>query len=53
MNWYGIAALRALGLAWDLKLHKLNTPHMEPAAPVVTPVDAPVSADLAHASSGD
>jgi sn-1 stearoyl-lipid 9-desaturase len=27
MNWYGIAALRALGLAWDIKLNTLNTSH--------------------------
>jgi stearoyl-CoA desaturase (delta-9 desaturase) len=24
VNWYGIAALRALGLAWDVKLNKLS-----------------------------
>jgi stearoyl-CoA desaturase (delta-9 desaturase) len=24
MNWYGICVLRALGLAWDIKGHKLG-----------------------------
>jgi hypothetical protein len=24
MNWYGISALRALGLAWDIKLSKFK-----------------------------
>jgi hypothetical protein len=25
VNWYGISALRMLGLAWDLKAQKLNS----------------------------
>jgi stearoyl-CoA desaturase (delta-9 desaturase) len=35
MNWYGIAALRQLGLAWDIKLQKLpslSAPAQQPAA---------------------
>jgi fatty-acid desaturase len=35
MNWYGICALRALGLAWDVKL-----PRLQPVA-VVTPAVVP------------
>lgn len=36
VNWYGICALKALGLAWDVKLPKLTKPEAEPA------IDAPV-----------
>jgi fatty-acid desaturase len=35
VNWYGIAALRQLGLAWDIKLQKLpslSAPAQQPAA---------------------
>jgi stearoyl-CoA desaturase (delta-9 desaturase) len=34
MNWYGIATLRALGLAWDVKFPRIKSAHqpkMEPA----------------------
>jgi stearoyl-CoA desaturase (delta-9 desaturase) len=49
LNWYGIAFLRMLGLAWDVKLPKLKTVEEE-AAKVVTlpsrePALAPVSGD--------
>jgi len=37
INWYGICALKALGLAWDVKLPKLTKPEAEPA------IDAPAS----------
>jgi hypothetical protein len=40
VNWYGIAALKALGLAWDIKLPKPH-PVSEPARPVETPKLAP------------
>ena len=30
VNWYGISALRLLGLAWDIKLNRLDT-HPKPA----------------------
>ena len=32
MNWYGICALRALGLATDVKRHKLGAPSAAPSA---------------------
>ena len=56
MNWYGIAALKALGLAWDIKL-----PRFKPAAQpglVIRPEPAipaePVEADeLVPVLSGD
>lgn len=39
MNWYGISALRALGLAWDIKVQKLR-PASEPEPVLVTPPPA-------------
>jgi len=42
MNWWGIATLRALGLAWDIKLNKL-TPEAHEAQRAAAP--APISAD--------
>jgi fatty-acid desaturase len=42
MNWYGIATLRALGLAWDIKLNKL-TPEAHDAQRAAAP--APLSSD--------
>ena len=55
MNWYGIAVLRALGLAWDIKFNKLTpdahlprpdaagAPALVPAA-VTEPEPEPVAA---------
>ena len=39
MNWWGIATLRALGLAWDIKLNKL-TPEAHEAQRAAAPVPA-------------
>jgi len=36
LNWYGIAALKAVGLAWDIKLPQFKEPRKaQPAAPVI------------------
>jgi hypothetical protein len=40
VNWYGIAALKALGLAWDIKMPKLQ-PASEPTTPSRLPVATP------------
>jgi len=42
VNWYGIATLKTLGLAWDIKLPKLHGAS-QPAKPaaVVSPIAAP------------
>jgi hypothetical protein len=40
VNWYGISALKALGLAWDIKMPKLPT--REPAAGPRKPLDLPI-----------
>jgi fatty-acid desaturase len=37
VNWYGICALKALGLAWDIKLPRLTQPEAVPAS------DAPMA----------
>jgi sn-1 stearoyl-lipid 9-desaturase len=53
LNWYGICALRALGLAWDVKRHKLGPePRAGERHPAVTPEVAPVVASL-MTSGGD
>jgi stearoyl-CoA desaturase (delta-9 desaturase) len=44
MNWYGISTLRALGLAWDIKLNKL-TPEAHDAQRAAAP--APISTGMA------
>jgi stearoyl-CoA desaturase (delta-9 desaturase) len=47
LNWYGISALRKLGLAWDVKLprHKSDAPSQP------SPAEAPADlAEVAHAS---
>ncbi len=41
VNWYGIWMLRALGLAWDIKVQKLTPPLITSAA---SPVHAPMNA---------
>jgi stearoyl-CoA desaturase (delta-9 desaturase) len=53
VNWYGITALKMLGLAWDIKLPRL-TPEPEVAAPPATPegLEAPEAA-LEPVSAGD
>ena len=43
MNWWGIATLRALGLAWDIKLNKL-TPEAHEAQRAAAPTPAHASA---------
>ena len=46
MNWYGICALRMLGLAWDIKLPRLNADKQE--EPEILPdADLPMVTDLA------
>jgi stearoyl-CoA desaturase (delta-9 desaturase) len=55
VNWYGIAALRALGLVWDVKLPKL---HLQPEIPQTVEVPAIPAAvaeveALGTASAGD
>jgi stearoyl-CoA desaturase (delta-9 desaturase) len=45
MNWYGISALRALGLAWDIKVQKLR-PASEPEPALdVHPAIAPAATE--------
>lgn len=46
LNWYGISALRMLGLAWDIKLPR-SQPLEEPKA--VVPAAVPSSEELAEA----
>ena len=46
LNWYGISALRVLGLAWDIKLPRTG-PAKEPKA--VVPAAAPRAEDLVEA----
>ena len=50
MNWMGIAALRTLGLAWDIKLPKLTPDHATDPIAIATPV---LEEALAPATSGD
>ncbi len=47
LNWYGISALRLLGLAWDIKQIRLN----ESTKPRLTPV--PATTQIADAITGD
>ena len=43
MSWYGIAALRSIGLAWDVKLSKVGQPAASPKPEVLPPaVPSPV-----------
>ncbi|MGZ4825726.1 MAG: acyl-CoA desaturase [Terriglobales bacterium] len=53
MNWYGICALRALGLAWDVKLPRFMTD--APSRPLATsPVETPLLEEqLTPVTSGD
>jgi hypothetical protein len=56
MNWYGISALRAMGLAWDISLPKLGREKaIRPVAAPETPaVIAPIVTDaLPQESEGD
>jgi len=53
MTWYGICALRMLGLAWDVKLPRFITEAPQPAT-AKTFDETPVSnEELAPATSGD
>jgi fatty-acid desaturase len=53
LNWYGICALRALGLAWDVKRHKLApAPRSDERNAVIKPEVAPAVAPMVI-SSGD
>jgi stearoyl-CoA desaturase (delta-9 desaturase) len=47
LNWYGISALRMLGLAWDIKLPR-HAPAEEPKAAV--PDAVPSSEELVEAT---
>jgi len=50
MNWYGIRALKALGLAWDIKLPKAKLSSAELAVP---PTVIPEPEEMTAAISGD
>jgi stearoyl-CoA desaturase (delta-9 desaturase) len=50
MNWYGIATLRMLGLAWDVKVPKLNS---LPKQRVFATNETHRSEDLTPAAFGD
>jgi stearoyl-CoA desaturase (delta-9 desaturase) len=53
LNWYGICALRALGLAWDVKRHKLApAPHGDERHATIKPEVATAVSPLVI-SSGD
>jgi fatty-acid desaturase len=39
LNWYGISALRMLGLAWDISLPKLGAAKPQEASPAFHPVE--------------
>ena len=57
MNWYGISALKAMGLAWDISLPKLGREKaIKPlAVPETAAVIAPVAANevLPQEAEGD
>jgi stearoyl-CoA desaturase (delta-9 desaturase) len=57
MNWYGIAALRALGLAWDVKAPRLTAPVPPSGVPATAPdlisIAAPKEEEMIAAVSGD
>jgi hypothetical protein len=56
MNWYGICALRSLGLAWDIKLPKLTLTPQEidlPATSIVVFPPAAVVESEPAVASGD
>jgi hypothetical protein len=44
MNWYGIWVLRALGLAWDVKLPKLHLTPQEIDSPATSVILMPPGA---------
>jgi len=48
MNWWGIATLKTLGLAWDIKLNKL-TPEAHEAQRVAAAIAAPAETAVAGA----
>jgi stearoyl-CoA desaturase (delta-9 desaturase) len=50
MNWYGIRALKMLGLAWDIKLPKTKLTATELSAP---PVILPEPEAMTATISGD
>lgn len=53
LNWYGIRALQAVGLAWDVKRHKLApAPHDDERHSAINPEVAPAVSPLVI-SSGD
>jgi stearoyl-CoA desaturase (delta-9 desaturase) len=54
LNWYGIWALRTLGLAWDVKTHKLWSGEISPGErkPVAT-ADAASREELLPVGAGD
>jgi|HubBroStandDraft_2_1064218.scaffolds.fasta_scaffold34554_2 fatty-acid desaturase len=49
MNWWGIATLRTLGLAWDIKLNKL-TPEAHDAQRAAAATSAPAGTNVADAA---
>ena len=57
VNWYGICALRALGLAWDIKLPKLTQPEAQsevvPASGVSARPFEPVGEVAEPVAAGD
>ena len=54
MNWYGICALRILGLAWDIKLPRFMTDAPAQATTLDMPADIPATGkELLPVTSGD
>jgi fatty-acid desaturase len=53
LNWYGICALRALGLAWDIKRHKLARPGQTDERQTVIPPETTRATAPLLISSGD
>jgi fatty-acid desaturase len=52
MNWYGISVLRALGLAWDIKIQKLRPAYEPEPDPDVRPAIAPPTANEEEVLAG-
>jgi fatty-acid desaturase len=55
LNWYGISALRMVGLAWDISLHKVGSGKLRRHAPVPSlPVPIPAAKEpLPQEAVGD
>src|SRR4029077_2525991 len=55
LNWYGISALRMVGLAWDISLHKVGSGKLRRHAPAPSlPVPIPAAKEpLPQEAVGD